>query len=57
MDNLGFIVAGYSLTWAALLWYAWRTNRRLVVADRALGEWTESNDGLTDGHSVDAPSV
>jgi len=39
MDNLGFIVAGYTLTWATLLWYAWRTNRRLEAASRALSEW------------------
>ncbi|MBK5098867.1 MAG: hypothetical protein JJE01_13900 [Gemmatimonadetes bacterium] len=55
MDNLGFIVAGYSLTWATLLWYSWRTNRRLGVAAHALSEWTESSDGLTDGYEADAP--
>jgi len=55
MDNLGFIVAGYSLTWVTLVWYAWRTNRRLDVAARALSEWTESSDGLTDGRTADAP--
>jgi hypothetical protein len=55
MDNLGFIVAGYSLTWATLLWYAWRTNRRLDVAARALSEWTGSGDGMTAGQAADAP--
>jgi len=55
MDNLGFIVAGYSLTWATLLWYAWRTNRRLDLAARALSELTESSDGSTDGYTADAP--
>ena len=55
MDNLRFIVAGYSLTWATLLWYSWRTNRRLGVAEHALSDWTESSDGLTDGHEADAP--
>ena len=57
MDNLGFIVAGYALTWATLLWYSWRTNRRLDVTARALSEWTESSDGLTDGDTADAPSA
>jgi hypothetical protein len=55
MDNLGFIVAGYSLTWATLLWYSWRTNRRLDVAARALSEWTESSDGARDGQPAEAP--
>ena len=47
MDNLGFIVAGYTLTWVTLLWYAWRTNKRIESAVRGLAglEWTEPNDG------------
>lgn len=57
MDNLGFIVTGYSLTWATLLWYSWRTNRRLGAAAHTLSEWTESSDGGTEGHAADAPSA
>ncbi|MCL7964155.1 MAG: hypothetical protein M8858_01900, partial [marine benthic group bacterium] len=45
MDNLGFIVAGYTLTWVTLVWYAWRTNRRLDAAANALEEWTETSAG------------
>jgi len=45
MDNLGFIVAGYTLTWVTLVWYAWRTNRRLGAATRALAEWTQTSAG------------
>lgn len=45
MDNLGFIVAGYTLTWVTLVWYAWRTNRRLDAAAHALGEWTQTSAG------------
>ena len=45
MDNLGFIVAGYTLTWVTLVWYAWRTNRRLDAAAHALDEWTQASAG------------
>ncbi len=57
MDNLGFIVAGYALTWTTLIWYSWRTNRRLGVAVRAVGEWTDSSDGAADGNSSNASSI
>ncbi len=55
MDNLGFIVTGYALTWATLIWYSWRTNRRIGAATSALGEWTESSDGAADLHSPHTP--
>lgn len=32
----GYVVTGYALIWAAVLWYAWRTNRRLARAEREL---------------------
>lgn len=44
MDNLGFIVAGYGLTWLVLSGYTWRVNRRLQSAARAVAEWNESDD-------------
>jgi hypothetical protein len=48
MDNLGYIVAGYGLTWLVLGWYAWRTNRGLESAARAVSEWNESDDAPRD---------
>jgi hypothetical protein len=44
MDNLGFIVAGYGLTWLVLSGYTWRVNRRLESAARAVAEWNESDE-------------
>jgi len=41
MDNLGFIVAGYGLTWVVLAGYAWRLGRRLDAASRAVAAFTE----------------
>lgn len=31
-----FMVAGYLLTWAVLVWYVWRLNRRAGEARRAV---------------------
>lgn len=31
-----FLVAGYLITWAALLWYVWRLERRSREARRAI---------------------
>lgn len=35
-DAAGFLIAGYGLTWAALLIYTWRIERRLEEARRDL---------------------
>lgn len=35
MSN-GYVLAGYALIWASLLVYAWRTWRRLRLAEREL---------------------
>ena len=32
----GYVLAGYSLIWSALAWYAWRTERRVRLAERRL---------------------
>jgi CcmD family protein len=32
----GYVTAGYGLIWVAILWYAWRTWRRLRVVERRL---------------------
>ena len=37
MNSLGFLVAGYVLTWSVLLWYVWRLERRGRNAGRGLG--------------------
>jgi len=36
MDNRGFVVAGYGLTWGALLWYAFRLESREQTTERAV---------------------
>jgi hypothetical protein len=36
MDNRGFVVAGYGLTWAVLLGYTFRLRRRCELTYRAL---------------------
>jgi CcmD family protein len=36
MNSLGFLVAGYVLTWSVLLWYVWRLERRVRNAERVL---------------------
>jgi len=36
MDNRGFVVAGYGLTWGALLWYAFRLESRGRTTARAV---------------------
>jgi hypothetical protein len=56
MDNLGFIVVGYGLTWLVLSGYTWRVNRRLESADRALAEWNESDDRARESAAA-APSA
>ena len=36
MENRGFVVAGYGLTWGALLWYAFRLESRGRTTERAV---------------------
>ncbi len=36
MDNRGFVVVGYGLTWGALLWYAFRLESRGRSTARAV---------------------
>jgi hypothetical protein len=36
MQNRGFVVAGYGLTWGALLWYAFRLESRGRTTARAV---------------------
>jgi hypothetical protein len=36
MENRGFVVAGYGLTWGALLWYAFRLESRERTTARAV---------------------
>jgi hypothetical protein len=36
MENRGFVVAGYGLTWGALLWYAFRLELRERTTARAV---------------------
>jgi ABC-type nickel/cobalt efflux system permease component RcnA len=32
----GFVAGGYGLIWGSILWYTWRSWRRLRVAERRL---------------------
>jgi hypothetical protein len=36
MENRGFVVAGYGLTWGSLLWYAFRLESRERTTARAV---------------------
>ncbi|MFQ5889118.1 MAG: LapA family protein [Gemmatimonadota bacterium] len=40
-DDIGFLAAGYALTWVVLGWYALRLSRRVKAATRALEELRE----------------
>lgn len=46
MENRGFVVAGYGVTWGGLLWYAFRLEVRGRAAARAVAsfEVVESGD-------------
>ncbi|MDT8435415.1 MAG: hypothetical protein RRA92_01545 [Gemmatimonadota bacterium] len=57
MDNLGFIVAGYGLTWVVLAWYTWRTNRRLDGAARAVAEWEDDGADAPGGPTAAGASA
>jgi len=45
MENRGFVVAGYGLTWGALLWYAWRLESRGRTVARAVGSFEVAGSG------------
>lgn len=34
----GYVAAGYGLIWVSLTWFAWRTQKRVRAAERALTE-------------------
>jgi hypothetical protein len=36
MENRGFVVVGYGLTWGALLWYTFRLESRGLSTARAV---------------------
>ncbi|MDP2471199.1 MAG: hypothetical protein Q8W46_10050 [Candidatus Palauibacterales bacterium] len=36
MENRGFVVTGYGVTWGALLWYTFRLNSRERTTARAV---------------------
>ena len=43
-DATAFLVAGYGLTWVALFVYAWRVERRLEEARRAVDAMDENEE-------------
>ncbi len=51
MDDAGFVAAGYGITWAALIWYAWRLRRR---AREAREELAGRTGGLAEGTAARA---
>ena len=45
MENRGFVVAGYGLTWGALLWYAFRLESRERTTARAVESFEVAGAG------------
>jgi len=45
MENRGFVVAGYGLTWGTLLWYAFRLESRKRTTTRAVESFEVVNAG------------
>jgi hypothetical protein len=45
MQNRGFVIAGYGLTWGTLLWYARRLDRRAAATKGALDRLAETSGG------------
>ena len=45
MQNRGFVVAGYGLTWGALLWYAFRLESRCRTTVRAIESFEVAGSG------------
>ena len=45
MENRGFVVAGYGLTWGALLWYAFRLESRGRTTARAVESFEVAGAG------------
>jgi hypothetical protein len=58
MENRGFVVTGYGVTWGALLWYAFRLEGRGRATARAIGSFEaiggEDHESrrVSEGHSV-----
>ncbi len=44
MENRGFVVVGYGLTWGALLWYAFRLESRGLSTARAVESFEVAGD-------------
>ncbi len=38
MNNPLYLIVGFGLTWAILIWYAWRLQRRIQAAAPLLGD-------------------
>lgn len=53
MDNRGFLVAGYGVTWGVLLAYARRLERRGRAASGALQALAERPAGETAAHETE----
>lgn len=45
MENRGFVVVGYGLTWGALLWYAFRLESRGRTTARAVESFEVAGGG------------
>jgi len=45
MENRGFVVVGYGLTWGALLWYAFRLESRGRTTARAVESFEVAGAG------------
>ena len=45
MENRGFVVVGYGLTWGALLWYAFRLESRGRTTARAVESFEDAGAG------------
>ena len=45
MENRGFVVVGYGLTWGALLWYAFRLESRGRTTARAVESFEVAGTG------------
>ena len=45
MENRGFVVAGYGITWGVLLWYAFRLEVRGLATARAVASFGAAGGG------------
>jgi len=46
MHDVGYVVAGYGITAAAMLWYRWRLSRRAERARRLVAAVTGRQPGV-----------